>query len=151
MNHQLLGYYHEQSRKDRDNYIDVNWNNIEASMKHNFNKCKTCDDQGSPYDTTSVMQYATWAFSKNGKASMLKKGCKNGKGACKLGQYDGLAKSDIEGLNKLYCSGQTPKPGGCSDNPKYGKSCPLWTGKGYCEHTYVNFMKDHCKGSCGFC
>ena len=92
----------------------------------------------------------TWKRPK-GKATMLKKGCTNGKGACKLGQYDGLAKSDIEGLNKLYCPGQTtPKPNGCSDTPKHEKNCPLWAGKGYCEHTFVNFMKDHCKGSCGF-
>ena len=34
----ILGLHHEQNRPDRDNFIYINWNNIERSMQYNFNK-----------------------------------------------------------------------------------------------------------------
>lgn len=149
-----LGYWHEQSRPDRDQFIKVHWDNIKEKMKHNFNKCTTsrCDTQGHAYDTTSVMQYATWAFAMDrSKPSMTKIGCPNEvwpKDSCKLGQYNGLAKSDIADLNKLYCSNVEP-PAKCKNNPDYENSCDYWAKKGYCKRKFVKFMADHCKKSCG--
>ncbi|CAG7730158.1 unnamed protein product, partial [Allacma fusca] len=32
-----LGFYHEQSREDRDDYVTINLNNVLPSDKHNFN------------------------------------------------------------------------------------------------------------------
>lgn len=53
-----MGYYHEHSRKDRDTYIDVHYDNIVDNKEHNFTKQTFTPD--TTYDTDSVMHY--WSF-----------------------------------------------------------------------------------------
>jgi hypothetical protein len=70
----VLGFYHEQSRPDRDNYLTIDVSNVEPNMVHNFNKYvwgSTVLNQGSPYDYQSVMHYGTTAFSMNGLPTMI--------------------------------------------------------------------------------
>ncbi|CAF0958500.1 unnamed protein product [Brachionus calyciflorus] len=63
-----LGFWHEQSRPDRDNYVRVNWENINLDNQHNFNKYSTAvaDTLGLPYDYYSIMHYTADSFSTNG-------------------------------------------------------------------------------------
>lgn len=63
-----LGFWHEQSRPDRDEYVKVNYENINPSNAHNFNKYDdtVSDTLDLPYDYYSVMHYAANAFSTNG-------------------------------------------------------------------------------------
>ena len=151
------GWWHEQSRADRDKYIKIHWNNIEESMHSQFRKCKGCSNQGSPYDTTSVMQYGTWAFQKSrDKPSMTKIGCPEDEvwpsKECRLGQYDGMNESDLFEINKLYCSGGGGKPTNkpkCRNNPDVKKHCAAWKDQGFCKHSYVRYMKKNCARSCG--
>merc|ERR1719154_995227 len=84
--HELMhaaGFYHEQSRADRDDYVQVNWENIESDKKFAFNKY-TLGTQithlEAEYDTCSVMHYSSYAFSKNGKPTIVKKQ----QGGCQL-------------------------------------------------------------------
>ncbi len=37
-----LGFFHEQSRPDRDDYVIIAWDNIKESNKHNFEKWVKC-------------------------------------------------------------------------------------------------------------
>jgi hypothetical protein len=70
----VLGFYHEQSRPDRDNYLEIHLENVESNMVHNFNKYawgSTVLNQGSGYDYKSIMHYETTAFSTNGKPTMV--------------------------------------------------------------------------------
>ncbi|ODM88798.1 Zinc metalloproteinase nas-6 [Orchesella cincta] len=47
-----LGFYHEQSRADRDDYVTIMWDNITPGTEGNFDKYSSSqvDPQGVPYD-----------------------------------------------------------------------------------------------------
>merc|ERR1712165_37354 len=113
----VLGFMHEQSRKDRDKYVTVNKTNIRSNMLNQFAICKTCDTNGLPYDTGSVMHYGAYAFSKNEGGGLWTIKAKDGS---KLGQDNGPSKRDIQGINKVYCGGKTAatsKPGATTAAP----------------------------------
>ncbi|XP_056150452.1 meprin A subunit alpha [Lampris incognitus] len=62
-----LGFYHEQSRSDRDDYVKIWWDQIEEGREHNFNKYEDdfITDLNTPYDYESVMHYRPLSFNKN--------------------------------------------------------------------------------------
>ena len=63
-----LGFFHEQSRTDRDQYVTIHWDNIKPgeSYKRQFAKYgqEKIDHLGAQYDLCSVMHYESTAFSK---------------------------------------------------------------------------------------
>ncbi|XP_048587199.1 deleted in malignant brain tumors 1 protein isoform X2 [Nematostella vectensis] len=99
-----LGFWHEQSRKDRDQYVTINWNNIRAGKAHNFNKHLNSHTLGAPYDYNSLMHYGRRSFSKNGRDTITPK-----KSGAAIGQRDGLSRVDIWQVRKRYsCPGPLP-------------------------------------------
>lgn len=96
-----LGFYHEQSRPDRDKYVSILWDNILPKYKFAFAKYGKfyIDSLGSPYDYRSVMHYEANAFTKNGLPTILVKqpGFQN-----IIGQRDGLSVLDADQAKKLY-------------------------------------------------
>ena len=68
-----LGWTHEQNRKDRDDFITINWKNIDSRMWSQFNKpTKKTDNGDTPYDPQSVMHYHEKSFGR-GRVSMVSK------------------------------------------------------------------------------
>ncbi len=59
-----LGFWHEQSRSDRDKYVKINWDNIESGYEHNFYKQST-NSLGSEYNYHSIMHYGATAFGRD--------------------------------------------------------------------------------------
>ena len=55
-----LGFFHEISRKDRDEHIEVMWDNIQPARKPNFN-IKPKGLATVPYDLRSIMHYSAFA------------------------------------------------------------------------------------------
>uniref|UniRef100_A0A1B0GF11 Metalloendopeptidase n=1 Tax=Glossina morsitans morsitans TaxID=37546 RepID=A0A1B0GF11_GLOMM len=98
-----LGFYHEQNRYDRDDYVKVLWDNIENGMKVNFEKLKrnVASGYGVAYDYGSIMHYKATSFSKNGQPTLkaLKKMNEDFK---KMGQRQGFSARDINKINKMY-------------------------------------------------
>ncbi|XP_040210053.1 meprin A subunit beta-like isoform X3 [Rana temporaria] len=95
-----LGFFHEQSRSDRDDYITVVWANIQSGKSSNF---KLYDSSKAtflevPYDYTSVMHYGKKAFS-TGNVTMIPK---NAKFDNIIGQQTDFSASDVLKLNRLY-------------------------------------------------
>ncbi|CAF1498338.1 unnamed protein product [Adineta steineri] len=99
----FIGIYHEQSRPDRDEYITVNYANMDPSKTHNFNKYvwgSTALNQNTPYDYGSIMHYSASGFSNNGLPTITPKDPN-----AKIGQRVSLSAIDIAEVRALYkCS-----------------------------------------------
>merc|ERR1719219_2381807 len=54
------GFDHEQNRPDRDNYVEIKYNNIQSRPRSNFNKQRGGLTFGIPYDGLSVMHYEAY-------------------------------------------------------------------------------------------
>ena len=56
-----LGFFHEQQRADRDNYVIILWNNIESGQEHNFYKYSQnySGQDISSFDFNSIMMYSS--------------------------------------------------------------------------------------------
>ncbi|KAI4811771.1 hypothetical protein KUCAC02_014647 [Chaenocephalus aceratus] len=68
-----LGFYHEQSRSDRDDYVTIVNENIQEGRQHHFYKKSaetTTTTQGVPYDYWSVLHSGKGYFS-NGNGSTI--------------------------------------------------------------------------------
>lgn len=91
-----LGLWHEQSRSDRDNHIEIIVENIVSSQKHNFDKHILDGTDLGKYDFGSIMHYPATAFSKNGLPTIM------AKGGQPIGQRNGLSAGDIEAIKMIY-------------------------------------------------
>lgn len=60
-----LGFYHEQTRMDRDEYITILTDNIYPGALSQFNKYdhEQTDSLGVPYDFDSIMHYSRYVSS----------------------------------------------------------------------------------------
>ncbi|XP_058476183.1 hatching enzyme 1.2 isoform X2 [Solea solea] len=95
-----LGFVHEQSRFDRDNYVTIMWPNIWRDRLRNFEKFRT-DNLDLPYDYGSIMHFGMYAYSQDGEPTIIPKKSKD----TKLGQATTLSHIDRLKINKLYeCS-----------------------------------------------
>uniref|UniRef100_A0A182NV53 Metalloendopeptidase n=1 Tax=Anopheles dirus TaxID=7168 RepID=A0A182NV53_9DIPT len=94
-----LGFYHQQSASDRDEFVDIVWDNIEEGKEHNFNiyDSSTVTDFSVRYDYGSVMHYGATAFSKNGEKTIVPKDPN-----AEIGQRVGMSERDISKLNHMY-------------------------------------------------
>ncbi|KAG1947574.1 meprin A subunit beta-like [Pimephales promelas] len=96
-----LGFWHEQSRYDRDDYVTINFEHIIRGQEHNFNKYSenVTTTQGTPYDYYSVMHYDKNAFS-NGNGSTIITKLPEFQDV--IGQRLDISEYDAIELNKLY-------------------------------------------------
>ncbi len=65
-----LGLEHEHTRPDRDQYIQINWENIAADKRHNFDVAPEGSRLLGEYDYESIMHYGPTNFSVNGKKTI---------------------------------------------------------------------------------
>ncbi|BHF73901.1 Bone morphoproteintic protein 1 [Sparganum proliferum] len=103
--HQLghvLGFYHEQSRPDRDDFVEILSDNILPGAWNEFAKRPSTyiDSLGEPYDYESIMHLKNNEFTKPGKNESIRP-----LECCpppKIGQRVKISEGDIRQVNKLY-------------------------------------------------
>ncbi|KAK9686994.1 Astacin (Peptidase family M12A) [Popillia japonica] len=68
-----IGFYHQQSSTERDDYVAIMWENITPGTAHNFDKFgpDVITNFGQPYDYYSVMHYDAFAFTYNGEPTII--------------------------------------------------------------------------------
>jgi len=145
-----MGFYHEQSRPDRDDFLKIHLENVPLEKAHNFNKYPSyiIDSLGTRYDYHSVMHYNKNAFSKNKKMTMEPR---DPYFTDLIGTGSGFSATDIKQFNLLYgCPRYTgPLPRvpttECHDRTSY---CEMYALKNKCVPYY---MKIACPMSCGVC
>lgn len=101
MKHEIghcIGLYHEQSRGDREQYVEIKWANVDPTMKHNFNQEDSLNL--GPYDFGSIMHYPAAAFSVNGQPTIVPK-IPLPPGVV-MGQRNGLSATDVAAVKTLY-------------------------------------------------
>ncbi|NWZ74803.1 MEP1B protein, partial [Poecile atricapillus] len=96
-----LGFWHEQSRSDRDDYVTIVWDRIQSGKEHNFNKYddKRSDFLNVPYDYNSVMHYSKTAF-RNGTEPTIITNIPDFIDV--IGQRMDFSEYDLQKLNRLY-------------------------------------------------
>jgi len=150
-----LGFWHEQSRRDRNESITINWGNIPSAYHRQFAMYRVdqASTLGFAYDKQSVMHYSNYAFALNRRyKTIISKSDPNEI----LGNREGLSAIDIAQLNKHYaCNGggqQTTTVAATTALPattagpaedKYG-FCPLLDG--VCDE--YDFVKENCPQTC---
>jgi len=153
-----LGFFHEQSRPDRDDEVMIMYENIQSRNHHNFNKFRSIHSMGSPYDRNSILHYSAYAFSRNGRPTILDR--KNNNMPVKT-QGNDLSEQDIIQVNKMYgCQLEgasttiptttpttttrttTTPASACTDNYKI---CGRWASQGFCKYPFVRLS---CTKSC---
>ncbi|PFX22638.1 Zinc metalloproteinase nas-15 [Stylophora pistillata] len=95
-----LGFWPEQSRPDRESYVNIYWNNIYPQFRYAFHKYAggRINSLGIPYDSR--------AFSMNRRTTIARKN-----GDTRLRNTRGLSRRDIAQAKLLYCRTKaTDKP-----------------------------------------
>lgn len=97
-----LGFWHEQSRADRDDYVTIMWDNIESGREHNFNKYddSNTDSLNVAYDYTSVMHYSKTSFSNGSSRPTIVTNIPSFSNV--IGQRMDFSDYDLLKLNRLY-------------------------------------------------
>ncbi|XP_055352683.1 hatching enzyme 1.2-like [Paramacrobiotus metropolitanus] len=99
-----LGFFHEHSRSDRDNWVDINYENVKPIKKKEFSKLKfrTWD---LPYDYLSVLHYSSDACAVNDTIPTVKP-TSLAVSLTTIGQRKGLSPTDIQRVKIPYMCGE---------------------------------------------
>uniref|UniRef100_A0A914XF38 Metalloendopeptidase n=1 Tax=Plectus sambesii TaxID=2011161 RepID=A0A914XF38_9BILA len=160
--HELMhavGFGHEQSRTDRDQYIEYLPQNVENGFAAEF-MIYDSDFLGLPYDYKSIMQYSGEVFAKPGTVTMRPVASARAQGIT-LDINRQFSPTDIQKLNIIAnCPGYvtttlTPLPtipapsSECVDRTT---DCVTLVANGLCtQPLYQSLMSTQCRRSCSLC
>ncbi|KAG5669404.1 hypothetical protein PVAND_017291 [Polypedilum vanderplanki] len=105
-----LGFYHMHSHTQRDDYVQIKYQNIHFDDQHNFDKISRheASSYATKYDYLSIMHYGPFYFSKNGGMTIVPK---NSKYLDYIGQRSKMSPGDIKRLRNMYqCNDKKIEP-----------------------------------------
>ncbi|XP_069160135.1 protein SpAN [Procambarus clarkii] len=147
-----VGFVHEHSRSDRDDFVHINQENIIPRYVDKFTKTSPSgvNNFSVAYDYTSLMHYKDKTYTINGKPTIvtldpLLQGL--------MGQSNGLSHRDKLLANKLYnCIGKWLRSCNLTTDPcenegylgaNCGCVCPPGTSGIYCQDKIYGYYGDH--------
>ncbi|XP_029301233.1 zinc metalloproteinase nas-4 isoform X2 [Cottoperca gobio] len=102
-----LGFHHEHTRTDREDYVTVLQENIMEGKEKNFQK-RAGETFNLRYDVASIMHYGSEFFSANGLPTIVPKVDEQ-----EMGQRVKLSKTDIKKVCLRYNCAASKKPNWC--------------------------------------
>jgi astacin len=114
--HELMhtvGFFHEQSRTDRDDWVKIQLDKVRIDAQDQFDKydLAAITDLGEVYDYGSIMHYGAFAFTATGWPTIVPR--KNITYANSvMGQRRAFSATDIRKINKLYKCPKAPSSTG---------------------------------------
>ncbi|CAL8097727.1 unnamed protein product [Calicophoron daubneyi] len=118
----VIGFWHEHTRPDRDEHVEILLENVVDGQEFNFKKMDPgeVNSLGEPYDYSSIMHYAKGTFAKANKDETIRP-----KACCPrppIGQRIQLSPGDVRQTNKLYscpaCGRTLLEPSGTFSSPQ---------------------------------
>jgi len=180
--HELMhavGFYHEHERWDRDQYIDIQWQNIDRDAYDQFGRVDLTESSyyDQQYDYFSVMHYDREAFSKNGQDTIKTRDARYNH---LIGQALDFSAVDLAKINYMYeCATRAPlsaapftqtagwemtvrpppllavpsAPASTVTTPQCRDQASLcWKWLDRCNSQFFDrIMREFCALSCGFC
>nr|XP_054763026.1 zinc metalloproteinase nas-13-like [Lytechinus pictus] len=146
-----IGFHHEQTRTDRDDFVYIYFRNIISGLEYNFDKYEqtSIDHLGTPYDYFSVMHYSMYAFSRTPQVdpTIVARDTRY-----RLDYRTDFSENDIRKINIYYecpskdeTTAKPPTPDEeCMD---MNQGCSFWTE--YCDTN--RWVSTNCKLSCKVC
>lgn len=94
-----LGFVHEHSREDRDDYVSIHWDNVTKPQLNQFQKiaARVSIPVRAEFDFESILLYPSTAFSRNGQPTITKIN-----GDTFTVNRTGLSELDIAKVDGLY-------------------------------------------------
>ncbi|XP_067013394.2 protein tolkin [Anabrus simplex] len=127
----VVGFWHEHTRPDRDQHVQIVRDNIMAGQEYNFNKLteEEVNSLNLPYDYDSIMHYAKNTFSKGTYLDTIYPLVGGySKKRPEIGQRIRLSEGDVAQTNLLYkcprCGRTFQENAGSFSSPGYGTSQP---------------------------
>uniref|UniRef100_A0A914EJT7 Metalloendopeptidase n=1 Tax=Acrobeloides nanus TaxID=290746 RepID=A0A914EJT7_9BILA len=138
-----LGVNHHHIRADRDNFITINWDNVNPQQYDYFAVAdsKQFTSYGITYDYGSIMHYNSYVAGANPSVQTMIPKFNPSQAVPLMGQRKALRQGDILLLNKMYC-----KPAACKDANIY---CGAWALQNLCGPN--QWVTQNCVKSCGGC
>lgn len=129
-----LGFVHEQSRPDRDQYVQINWDNIDEDKWHDF-EIRDADMLTGYYDFDSVMHYGPCDFVWDYLTcppdySITVLPPNDVYWQTQIGQREHLSAGDIIGMGIVY--------GASCHGPIYVDSNALWVPNGSLRYPFIS-------------
>ena len=97
-----VGLWHEQSRGDRDDHVEILFDNILDGRRHNFDQRVDWGIDVGSYDFDSIMHYGPFAFGKRDAEGMQMQTIVTRPAGIPVGQRSGLSAGDIDAVRQLY-------------------------------------------------